>query len=68
MAPRRWTGADVDLDKLEEKTQRIADSMIVVASALGQLVTAQETTNQRVDRLYDVFVQHLRRDHGYTDV
>ena len=58
----------VDLDKLEEKTQRIADSMIVVTSALGQLVTAQEATNQRVDRLYDVFVQHLRRDHGYTDV
>ena len=58
----------VDLEKLEEKTQRIADSMIVVTSVLGQLITEQRATNQRVDRLHDVFTQHLRRDHGYTDV
>ena len=42
----------VDLDKLEEKTQRIADSMIVVTSVLGQLITEQRATNQRVDRLH----------------
>ena len=58
----------VDLDKLEEKTQRIADSMIVVTSVLGQLITEQRATNQRVDRLHEVFMQHMRRDHGYTDV
>jgi ribosome biogenesis SPOUT family RNA methylase Rps3 len=56
------------VDKLAEKTDRIADSMIVVTSVLGQLITEQRTTNQRIDRLHDVFVQHLRRDHGYTDV
>jgi ribosome biogenesis SPOUT family RNA methylase Rps3 len=58
----------VDFDRLTEKTERIADSMIVVTSVLGQLITEQRTTNQRIDRLHDVFVQHLRRDHGRTDV
>ena len=58
----------VDIDKLSDKTQRIADSMIVVTSVLGQLVTEQRATNQRVDRLHEVFTQHLRRDHGHTDV
>ena len=55
-------------DRLSEKTERIADSMIVVTSVLGQLITEGRTTSQRIDRLHDVFVQHLRRDHGYTDV
>lgn len=56
------------IDKLADKTDRIADSMLGVTAVLGQLITAQQATNQRVDRLHDVFVQHLRRDHGYTDV
>ena len=56
------------VDKLADKTDRIADSMLGVTAVLGQLITAQQATNLRLDRLHDVFVQHLRRDHGYTDV
>ena len=55
-------------ESLTDKVDRLADSMIGVTSILGQLIRAQETTNQSVDRLHGVFVQHLRRDHGYTDV
>ena len=58
----------VDFDKLSEKTERIADSVLGVTAILGQLVTEQLATNQRIDRLHEVVVQHLRRDHGYTDV
>ena len=55
-------------DRLSEKTERIADSVLGVTAILGQLVTEQQATNQRIDRLHDVFVRHLRRDHGFTDV
>ena len=55
-------------DRLSEKTERIADSVLGVTAILGQLVTEQQATHQRIDRLHEVVVQHLRRDHGYTDV
>ena len=58
----------VDFDRLSDKTERIADSMLGVTAVLGQLITEQRSTNQRVDRLHDVVVQHLRRDHGQADV
>lgn len=56
------------VDKLAHKTDRVADSMLGVTAVLGQLIATQQATNQRVDRLHDVFVHHLRHDHGYTDV
>ena len=55
-------------DRLSEKTERIADSVIGITAILGQLVTEQQAANQRIDRLHDVVVQHLRRDHGYSDL
>lgn len=64
----RFDGLVTRVDRLAEKTERIADSMLGVTAVLGQLITAQQATNLRLDRLHDVFVQHLRRDHGYTDV
>ena len=54
--------------RLSEKTERIADSVLGVTAILGQLVTEQLATHQRIDRLHEVMMQHLRRDHGYTAV
>ena len=59
----------VDFDKLSdkvftlsEKTERIADSVLGVTAILGQLVTEQLATNQRIDRLHEVMMRRLPRD------
>jgi hypothetical protein len=56
------------VDKLADTTDRIADSTLGVTAVLDQLIATQQATNQRVDRLHDVFVHYLCRDHGDTGV
>lgn len=47
-----------DLDRLSEKTNRIADAMIGLTGIVGRLATSQ-------DELRDIIKFHLREDHGY---
>jgi hypothetical protein len=57
----RFDGTSERFERLVDKTERIADGVISLTTVVGQVAA-------RVDRLHDVVVQHLRRDHGYTDL
>jgi uncharacterized phage infection (PIP) family protein YhgE len=61
-------GLTAVVGQLTTAEQQLTSSQLNLTSSQQQLADAQQATNQRVDRLYEVFVQHLRRDHGYTDV